>query len=545
MKKKLLNVLLICSLIVGSLVGCGSPEANVATESKERIQSTDTSPGSSTDAGQGDVAATAANLPELTLGSAMSWETLTPFRTMRVWQIVYGRLLYDSLACYTSDGVLNPVVAKSWDVEPDGTTWDIEIYDYVYDSAGNHITADDIVWMLEEQAAQGLKPCFNQIDSVEKTGDYTFKIALKQDMVGVMDTILMHTFVVSKTAYESDPDGFNSAVISTAPYLLTEFVSGSSITLEKRDDYWQSEELIPASMANNVDKLTVKYISEASQQQIALETGEVDGFAAMTQSVIPSFEGAGFEVSALPSITGTILRFSGAGSRIVAEDENLRKAIAYAIDEQGIIQGVYGGYAQKMNGPEPAGPMGYQDSWLKEDNYNYDVEKAKEYLAQSNYNGETLELLASSSTANDRLGAMIQAYLLEIGVDLKLNIVERSLYTSMTYDGTAYDMIIMSNGATNLADLWSSSYDMNAYEGGDASGRHDEILTNMIYESRTNSGYTAENIEAVHQYLMEHLYDYGICQPQQCDIYNTSLGMIEQVPMLAGGLDFAACVYGN
>jgi len=298
-------------------------------------------------------------------------------------------------------------------------------------------------------------------------------------------------------------------------------------------------------MANNVDKLTVKYIAEASQQQIALETGEVDGFVGITQNLISSFEGSGFEVSALPSIGGMVTRFSGDGSRIVAEDANLRKAIAYAIDEQGIIQGVYGGYAQVMHGTDPVGPIGYQEAWLKNDNYNYDVEKAKEYLAQSNYNGETLELLASSSTINDRIGAMIQAYLLEIGIDLKLNIVERSLYTAMTYDGTAYDMIIMNPGGTDLAGLWYNSYNMYAYEGGDASGRHDEILTNMLIKTSTNSGFTTENIEAVYQYLRENMYDYGICQPQQADIYSANINMIERVPMIGGGLDFAACVYGN
>lgn len=213
MKKKLLTVLLACSLIVGTLAGCSGQEANVATDSKESTQNTETSSESNTDADPGDAAVTATNLSELTLGSAMAWETLTPFRTMRVWVNVYSRLLYDSLAYFSADGVLMPVVAKSWDVESDGVTWNIEIFDYVYDSAGNHITADDIIWNIEEHMAQGLKPCFNQIDSVEKTSDYSFNIILVQDMVGIMETVLMNTYVVSRAAYESDPDGFNTMVI--------------------------------------------------------------------------------------------------------------------------------------------------------------------------------------------------------------------------------------------------------------------------------------------------------------------------------------------
>ena len=147
-----------------------------------------------------------------------------------------------------------------------------------------------------------------------------------------------------------------------------------------------------------------------------------------------------FTVIANPALTATTLRFSGHETKAIASDENLRKAIAYAIDENGIIAGVYNGYAETMTGPEAKGQLGYLDTWTKEENYQYDVEKAKEYLAKSNYGGETLEILASSSAANERLCTMIQAYLLEVGIQTKLNLVERSLYTAMTYDGTAFDI---------------------------------------------------------------------------------------------------------
>lgn len=538
MKKRVLAILMACLLLVSVLAACGGDGDNPGSNTNSSGSNTN-SPGGNTSSPGGN------NGPvEITLGSAMAWENLTPFRTNRVWSILYSRMLYDTLAFYTADGVLNPMVAKSWEVEGDGVTWNVEIYDYVTDSQNNHITADDIVWFINESMTRALKPAFNQVASVEKTGEYTLKIVMKEDLAGSFNQVLMSTFVVSKAAFESDPDEFNNKVISSAAYSVTNFVSGSSISFEKRADYWQKEELIPAGMKNNVDKLTVKYISEASQMQIALETGEVDGFIAITQSLLAAFDDS-FSIVKIPSLAGTCIRFSGDENKLVAKDENLRKAIAYAIDEKAIIQGVYAGYADKMSGPESKGSVGFQASWDVEANYSYDVEKAKDYLAKSNYNGETLEIIASSSAANDRLCTMIQSYLGEIGIDLKLNIVERSLYTASQVDGSQWDLQIISNGGVDLASSWIQSYDMNSYPSGDAASRKDATLTQMIHNSSTTAGFTSENINAVHDYLMEHLYDYGLCQAHQCDVYRADLGITQESYLFGGTLDFVSCVYGG
>lgn len=536
--KKAIALLLACMLMIGIFAGCSSQDAGNSEKNDQQTQPAAAS-------GKEDEAVAVAGPVELTVGSAMAWETLTPFRNNRVWNIIYSRMLYDSLAWRIAGGEVVPVAAKSWEVEQDGVTWNVEIYDYITDSAGNHITADDIVWFIEESMKRAQKPIFNQVESVEKTGEYTFKVVMKQDMYGAFDSVLLGTFVVSKASFESDPDGFVSNVISSAPYKVTDFVSGSQIVLEKRDDYWQKEELIPDGLACNVDKFTMKYIAEASQQQIALETGEVDGFLAITQSLLPAFDENEYTIVGRPSISGTILRFSGHKSRAISTDVNLRKAIAYAIDENALIQGVYAGQADPMYGPESAGTVGFQDAWMEEENYNYNPELAKEYLAKSNYSGETLELLASSSTVNDRMGAMIQSYLGEIGVTLKLNIVDRALYTASGFDGSAFDMVIFNPGNADLANRWQSAWDITSYPDGDASGRNDTELYAMLCEAWSNAGFGDENINKIHDYLMENLYDYGMLQPNQCDIYRNTVGVSKEVYLFGGCLDFIACEYGK
>ncbi len=524
-------------ILMGSLAGCGKSnnekDSNVTDTNTDKKADTDATP-----------VADKAAATSITIGTSDAWDTLTPIRTTQSQYSSMVRFLYDRLAYQTADNKFIPQVAKSWKVDADGITWNVEIYDYVEDSAGNHITADDIVWMLQESMKQKLKPCYNKIASVEKTGDYTLKVVMKQDIVNAFETILVSTYIVSKKAYDESADSFATKIVSTSPYTVAEFVSGSHITFQKRDKYWQKEELIDPVLTSNLNTITYKVIKEAAQQQVALETGTVDVFDTISASIVPAFEGNNsYEIVKLPSSNGLQLFYSGDASRIIAKNENLCRAISYAIDAEGIIKGVYSGYASVMHDVAIKNVVGYLPKWDNEEYFPYSVDKAKEYLKQSGYKGEELTMLSMSDTTSQRVAQMIQNYLLAVGINLKLNIVDSALFSATRFDGAQYDMIIVSVGAGSLPAVWSNRFDSKAYEKGDGTARKDEALTEMLYSTWTKDGFTEENIDAVHKYLIDHAYAYGICLPTNCTVISNKLTMKEKVYLPAGTVDFAACVY--
>lgn len=536
-------LILACFMTLTLLSACGtSNNTPGSTTSTPGNSETSDTPGTET------VTGGLHNLEDgvLDVGTGINWDTLTPFRSNIGNNAPYAPLLYETLAKLTYEKDYVPIVAKSWSAEDDGVTFNIEIYDYVTDSAGNKITASDIVWMIEASKEAGLKPAFAKVDSVEQTGDYTLKVKMKQDMVGAFEQILTNTFVVSKAAYEASKDQFATEVVSTSQYRLTEFISGSVISFEKRDDYWQKDNLIPTVNAANVDKISFRIITEASQAGIALETGEIDAYMILDPNTATQFEGNDkFTMKATSYINGYQMFFSGHPSRLVAEDKYLRQAIAYAVDAEGLITGVFAGYGKTMHDPIADTSFGYLDKWKSEEYYPYDVEKAKELLAKSNYNGEELELLATSSTTMQRVSQMIQAYCLQIGVKVKLNLVDQALYTATRLDGSQYDMVLNHVGGDSLPDHWSIRYDGNAYKTGDATSRRDEVLNEMLYKTWTRKGFTEENIDAVHQYLKENMYAYGMVQPQNIDIWRSDIGLIETIQTGKGSVDFASSVYAK
>lgn len=537
---KIMALTLAGCIAAGLLTACGSSESGsskgAAASTAGNTVAEDKGPGGLHNLSDG----------VLDVGTSIIWDTLTPFRSNTGNNAPYAYLAYETLAKLSEDKEYIPIVAKSWSAEDDGLTFQIEMYDYVTDSAGNHITADDIVWMIESAMEAALKPAFAKVDSVEKTGDYAIKVKMKKDMVGAFEAILTNTFVVSRAAFEASKDQFATELVTTSPYKLTEFVSGSVISFEKRDDYWQKEDLIPPENAANVDKMSFHIIKEASQAGIALETGDIDAFMMLDPNTAVQFaDNPAFTMKANSYINGYQLYFSGAPERNIAEDKNLRQAICYAIDAEGLITGVFAGYGQTMHDPIADTSVGYLEKWKDEEYYPYNIEKAKELLAQSGYGGEELVLLAGSSSTTQRLCQMIQGYLLQAGINVKLNLVDQALYTATRLDGTQYDMTINTVGGDSLPDHWSIRYDSQAYKTGDATSRHDETMDGLLYQAWTRDGFVEENIDAVHQYLKENMYAYGMVQPENIDIWRTDLGMTKAVHTNKGSVDFSASVYGE
>ena len=79
----------------------------------------------------------------------------------------------------------------------------------------------------------------------------------------------------------------------------------------------------------------------------------------------------------------------------------------------------------------------------------YDVEKAKEYLAASNYDGEEFEILVQSGTMYDTVAQIVQYQLMEVGINCTINAVDSATFTDLWYAGK-YDAMIKNTNSSLL-----------------------------------------------------------------------------------------------
>ena len=138
-----------------------------------------------------------------------------------------------------------------------------------------------------------------------------------------------------------------------------------------------------------------------------------------------------------------------------ANDVNFRRAVQAAINKEDVVLGAMEGYATILDidmCPAYAGrPEGY-------DVVAYDIEKAKEYLAASNYNGEEFKILVQSGTVFDTVAQIIQAQLMEIGINCTVNAVDSATFTDMWYAGQYGGMIKKTNSSLVDADGFLNFY---------------------------------------------------------------------------------------
>lgn len=506
-------------------------------------QTTDLNKGDAQGALTADEGTEFVKLDSAVIGTGSVLTSLTPFRNTNGQRALIIRYLYDRLALPNNMGEYVPQGAKSWSVADDGVTWTVELYDNITDSEGNHITADDVVWFVEQSIERATKPCFKKVSIIKAINPTTVEVVLIADIADAMNVFLESTFMLSKTAFEASPDEMTFDVVSSSPYKVTEFNAEADITFTLRDDFWQDEELLDPACGANIKQFKMLAISEASQMQIAMETGTVDAFPGINVNVVDRFvDDENYLVTFTPSNNASTLLISGSPDRLVGQDINLRKAICHAIDRQGIIDGVLKGRAELSNDIIGRTSSGWQESWLDEEYYPYDPEKAKEYLAQSSYKGE--EIVLAGTAQSEQTFVLIQAYLQAVGITCKLDMMANALWQTMNLDGRQWDMSLMSTG-NGGANVWSQMADPDAYDYGNVVAVKDDELRELVHNAWKNANYTPENINAVHRYFTDNAYFFGLYLSYANSVARTDLGIVETQFNNQGMLDLPACKFAE
>ncbi|MBN1314118.1 MAG: hypothetical protein JXA42_01575, partial [Anaerolineales bacterium] len=112
-------------------------------------------------------------------------------------------------------------------------------------------------------------------------------------------------------------------------------------------------------------------------------------------------------------------------------DQRVRQAVVYALDREGLIQGVLGGYAKNPPSIIPIGMPGVDP----EKTWKRDLDKARELLAEAGYpDGFDVTYTYPTSPQWDLVAAKLQSDLAEVGINVTLVPMDFSLLISMWFE---------------------------------------------------------------------------------------------------------------
>ncbi|SFB14175.1 peptide/nickel transport system substrate-binding protein [Lentibacillus halodurans] len=330
---------------------------------------------------------------------------------------------HESLLSQNDSLEFEPNLASDWEINDDQTEITLTLEEGVTWHDGEPFTADDVVFTYKAMSSPGYVEAggirteyvvrllgyeeFNSGETDEFEGvvaedDHTVTFKFAEPNVTILKDVNFpiipeHIFGdVPIDEMAEHPATLNAGeVIGTGPFKFTEMLEREQYVLEKNDDYWKSEPYL--------DQIVWRIVDQSVMLGL-LENGEIDFIADPTGVPAPDFD----TVDALDHVE--IIEQTDFGYQLMGfimnhrpdeqvesgelnpdewipnedmSNQQVRQAMAYAIDRQAIVDNLLYGHGSIINAPIA------QQFWAYDENaatqYKYDPEQAGALLDEAGY----------------------------------------------------------------------------------------------------------------------------------------------------------------
>ena len=466
MKKRVIALLTLLVLVVVALSGCSSSSTSTST-------STSTNSSSSV---KDDITVSIWSEPSsLHAGFAAS-----------VVVSLVSSQMFDTLITRSADySTYEPCLATAWEFQNDNKDLVFTLRDDVAFHNGEKMTAEDVAFSYNTIINAGYADCATSaMDSMEVLDDTHVVLHFKQEYGPALEACATdYMSIFPKAYYENDPDGFTRNPCGTGAYKFVKWDAGDKIVMTANENYWKG--------APSIKNVTFKVFEDSSSGTLALESGEIDVHinppAADVQN-LKSNKNLQYDETMSTTCTWVIFNFNG-----IFAEENLRLAVAHAINKDDVLAGALDGYGEVISTMYPTFVPGYDTSYVAP---SYDLELAKEYMAKTEYaeTGLTLKVSCSNSAAYYKPMEIIQNELEAIGIHCTIEKLESNAWFSDVFKGADYDLNVVSFSMS------MNDFDENyaLYRGGEGQnfGNLDDPDLNEAWDLEHNSVDTATRITA-------------------------------------------------
>lgn len=354
--------------------------------------------------------------------------TLCPMETNTANNQMLGNLVMSSITDFDDEWNVIPNIAESWEISDDGLTYTYALRDDVYFHSGDQMTAEDVAYSVERALASTyLKATFGRYAaSAEVIDDSHVAIKLNQPYTPFLAVASKELFIHNKSYHdEFIADGHTEAeylmaVDGTGPYKFISYEDGVGIEFEAFDKYFKGEPPIKYWHG--------KIIVDNNARALAIESGDIDLIE--THTTVPASN-----LPMLREAKGVVVEktdFEKVGSIIFnnslpeLSDKRVRQALSYAIDYDWLIE-------TNTNGdgyPTECAYLGHKTTGFSTadtiTNYTYDLEKAKQLLADAGYpNGEGFPVIKATITELRKgIVEVLQQCWGDLGLTIEINMCE-------------------------------------------------------------------------------------------------------------------------
>lgn len=347
--------------------------------------------------------------------------------------------IYEGLVKATATGEYVPAVASDSTVSEDGLTYTFTLREGVRFHNGDTVTAEDVKYSFETCAETtvdtALAAALSSVQTLSAEGD-TITITLAEPNPDFLSYVGMVYIVPDDYTEQS------TAPVGTGPF---QFVSRSvqeNLVMEKFADYWGE----PAYL----DKVTFKIFEDANALMSALSAESVDLAVHLTIDQVNTLNAETYK-----TLEGTMNLVQALYLNNAVEpfnNEKVRQAMCYAVNVDEILQLTSEGHGAKLGTSiYPAFTKYFDESLV--DAYPYDVEKAKQLLAEAGYeNGFSMTITVPSNyTPHMNVAQVLVEQLAQVGITATIEPVEWETWLTRVYAGRDFESTVLGFDAATLS----------------------------------------------------------------------------------------------
>ena len=353
-----------------------------------------------------------------------------------IGEIVHYNIL-EGLTKINMDGRITPLLAESWQVDPDGRSYTFKLKRGVRFHDGEAFDASDVKFSFERAKAEGStnkakKAVFDNISRIETPDPHTVIVVLNQADGNFLFRMGENTAVVL------DPKSAGSTAtlpVGTGPFKFGSWAKGSSVTLVKNDGF-------RAAGSVKLNKVTFRFINDPAAQVAALLAGDVDGMPRFgsIQSLKQFQADARFTVTPGGTEGKTIVSINN--KKKPFDDVRVRRALAAAIDRKAVIDGSQEGFGAPIGSHMVPSDAGYVDLTAANP---YNPDKARALLKEAGVATPLNVTLTLPPPEYARKGGeIVAAQLAKVGIVAKIENVEWAQWLSGPFKGN-FDLTMISH----------------------------------------------------------------------------------------------------
>ncbi|GAA1192652.1 ABC transporter substrate-binding protein [Prauserella alba] len=433
---------------------------------------------------------------------------LNPFTASFASSTMIGRMTWEFMTPPSAeDATPSPGVASEWESSEDGLTWTYTVNPDVTWSDGEDVTSEDVKFTLEKimndpVAAEANGSYVENFEKVTTPDEDTVEVRTSEPQASMtaLDIPIVPEHVWSDVEDFAAPktDTLEYVGVGSGPFVISEYQPNRFVKLEANDRFWRSDVA--------VDELQFIRFENADAAVSALQSGEVDFVNRLTPAQFETLEGS----DGITTNSANGRRFSelminpGAETRggesignghPALRKQQVRQAIAYAIDPKTLVDRVLGGYGQLPGGLVPPIYDKFHYEPSEEDKYTHDPGRANRMLDEAGYekgpdgirrddDGRPLELRLTGRSSEDfdvRAADFIAGWLGDVGIRVTKNLVSDNQVDEQT-TAANYDLALSGWGTNPDPDYILAKQTCDALPTSDGNGTSSAFYCDPAYD---------------------------------------------------------------